>query len=119
MPHEVRNTRDFIEKLILLLLVCSFLLGLCLIQWRRQRPSFALRVVSENPPFPVAPPTVPLNSATAEELSLLPGIGPKLAERIVFFRSRQGSFAALEELQKVEGIGPKLYQKILPFLRLQ
>lgn len=48
-----------------------------------------------------------LNRATAEELEILPGIGPSLAERIVHYRQNTGGFKKVEELLKVPGIGPK------------
>ena len=115
-PQEFWN---FIERLTLFTLTFSFLLGLGFVQFRRQQPSFSLQVVSENPPLPVASPTISLNSATAEQLTRLPGVGPKLAERIVAAHSRQGCFTALEELLKIKGIGPKLYSRIAPYLRIE
>jgi competence ComEA-like helix-hairpin-helix protein len=48
-----------------------------------------------------------LNSASVRELSLLPGIGPVLAKRIVQNRRRQGNFESVQALQRVYGIGPK------------
>lgn len=47
-----------------------------------------------------------LNSASVRELSLLPGIGPVLAHRIVQNRQRLGRFASVQSLQRVHGIGP-------------
>jgi competence protein ComEA len=49
---------------------------------------------------------VNVNTATAEELQTLPGIGPALARRIVEHRAAQGPFRSAEELEKVPGIGP-------------
>lgn len=51
---------------------------------------------------------VHINSATAEELDTLPGVGPALAERIIAYRELNGPFTALEDLDHVEGIGPAL-----------
>lgn len=47
-----------------------------------------------------------LNTATAEELEQLRGIGPSLAEAIVRYRSEYGPFSSVEELTEVSGIGP-------------
>lgn len=49
---------------------------------------------------------VDLNQATAEELSLLPGIGPQLAARIIERREKVGAYRSAEELLQVPGIGP-------------
>jgi len=49
---------------------------------------------------------IDLNAATPEELEALPGIGAKLAARIVEDRQRRGAFATLGDLGRVPGIGP-------------
>ena len=50
---------------------------------------------------------VPLNQAAADDLQLVPGIGPVLAERIVEVRGEQGGFRSFEDLGAIKGIGPK------------
>jgi competence protein ComEA len=50
--------------------------------------------------------TVHLNSATAEQLDGLDGIGPSLAARIVAWRTAHGGFHTVEDLGQVTGIGP-------------
>jgi competence ComEA-like helix-hairpin-helix protein len=49
-----------------------------------------------------------INTATKEELVLLPGIGPTYSQRIIEFRP----FNRIEDLQKVKGIGPKIFARI-------
>ncbi len=51
---------------------------------------------------------VNLNTATAQDLDTLPGIGPVLAQRIVAHRSEQGLFRSVDELDDVPGIGPAI-----------
>ncbi|MFN7171892.1 MAG: helix-hairpin-helix domain-containing protein [Fimbriimonadaceae bacterium] len=59
-----------------------------------------------------------LNTVTVEELQLIPGVGPALAQRIVEYRNRSGGFRSLEELLAVEGIGQGNYRKIAEYLYL-
>jgi competence protein ComEA len=59
-----------------------------------------------------------LNSATAEQLDALPGIGPSKATLIVQYREAHGRFQTLEELKNVKGIGDKTYMKLAPLLQL-
>ena len=48
---------------------------------------------------------VNVNTATAEELTRLPGVGEALAERIIAYRQENGPFRTAEELMNVNGIG--------------
>lgn len=48
-----------------------------------------------------------LNRARADELDLLPGIGPRLAQRLVAERQARGGWQDLAELERVRGIGPR------------
>jgi competence protein ComEA len=52
---------------------------------------------------------VNLNSATAEQLESLPGVGPVLAQRIVDWRQTHGGFRSVEQLREVSGIGAAKY----------
>lgn len=53
-----------------------------------------------------------LNSATAEQLDTLPGVGEVMAKRIVDWRSGHGGFTTVEQLRDVEGIGESKYRKL-------
>lgn len=55
---------------------------------------------------------VNVNTATATELEQLPGIGAKVAARIVDYRTKKGPFRKLEELMNVQGIGEKSFLKL-------
>jgi len=59
---------------------------------------------------------VNLNSATLDQLATLPGIGPKVAERILEYRTKNGGFKKIEELMNVKGIGEKSFLKIKPLV---
>ena len=49
---------------------------------------------------------VNVNTATADQLETLPGIGPVLAQRIIDFREKNGPFTSVDQLEDVSGIGP-------------
>ncbi|MBC7247844.1 MAG: helix-hairpin-helix domain-containing protein [Actinobacteria bacterium] len=55
---------------------------------------------------------VNINTADADELEKLPGIGPTLAERIVSYRENNGGFRSVEDLKKVSGIGEKKFAEL-------
>ena len=57
-----------------------------------------------------------LNSATAAQLQLLPGIGEKLSASIVSWREEHGRFRTVEELLQVPGIGEKRLAEIRDLL---
>ena len=66
-----------------------------------------------------APATVVnINSATAEQLDALPGVGAKLAARIIEYRQKNGGFKKLEDLMNVQGIGEKNFLKLKPLITL-
>ncbi len=56
--------------------------------------------------------SINLNKAGISLLSQIPGIGPKLAQRIIDYRSQHGAFNHLDELRKVHGIGPAKLARI-------
>lgn len=55
-----------------------------------------------------------INTASATELALLPGVGPSLAAAIVTYRVKHGRFASVAALDSVPGIGPKRLAEITP-----
>ena len=57
-----------------------------------------------------------LNRATEEDFDALPGIGPRLAERILEYRKSAGAFHSLDELRAVKGIGKKTFEQIRPLV---
>ena len=61
---------------------------------------------------------VNLNSASLEQLTMLPGVGEKKAQAIINHRTAN-PFKAIENLTEVKGIGPKQFEKMRAFLTLQ
>jgi competence protein ComEA len=57
-----------------------------------------------------------LNRATEQDFDALPGIGPRLAERIMAYRQSVGGFHSLDGLQAVKGIGKKKFDRIRPLV---
>ena len=53
-----------------------------------------------------------INTSGADELVLLPGIGPSIAQRIVDYRTEHGLFQNIEELMNVPGIGQAKYESL-------
>ncbi len=59
-----------------------------------------------------------INSATIEDLEALPGIGPKIANRIIEYRESNGAFKNLNELKNIYGIGEKKFSSIQELISL-
>ncbi|WP_413115338.1 helix-hairpin-helix domain-containing protein [Streptomyces sp. CY1] len=61
--------------------------------------------------------SVSLNSATAEQLDTLPGVGPVLARHIIDYRTQHGGFRSIDELREVNGIGERRFADLRPLVR--
>ncbi len=60
-----------------------------------------------------------VNTAPAESLLLLPGIGPVMSARIIAYRDSVGAFDSIESLIDVPGIGPKTLEAIRELVRVK
>ncbi|MFC8146078.1 helix-hairpin-helix domain-containing protein [Streptomyces paradoxus] len=64
---------------------------------------------------PAAP--VSLNTATADQLDTLPGVGPVLAQHIIDYRTQHGGFRSVDELREVNGIGDRRFADLRNLVR--
>ncbi|MFQ5953008.1 MAG: ComEA family DNA-binding protein [Candidatus Omnitrophota bacterium] len=62
---------------------------------------------------------VNINTATAEELQTIPGIGEVYALRIIEYRNSRGSFGTESDLLNIEGIGEKKLEKIREYIKFE
>ena len=60
-----------------------------------------------------------LNTATEEQLLLLPMVGPAKAERIVAWRKKNGGFKRVADLRHVKGFGYKSFKRLEPYLEIK
>lgn len=68
-------------------------------------------------PLPSQPPgKIDINTATAAQLDLLPGVGPSIAQRIIDYREKKGRFSRPEDLVAVPGIGEKTFAQMQPYV---
>jgi len=63
--------------------------------------------------------TVNINTATAEQLDALPGIGPTKAQAIIDYRNEHGRFNSIEDIQNVKGIKEGEFSKIKDSIRVR
>ena len=82
------------------------------------KPDF-IAVPNENQPQQSVqdkPALLNINTASAEELETLSGIGPQMAQRIIQYREEHGNFTSVDALTKVKGLGEKTLEKLKPFI---
>ena len=58
---------------------------------------------------------IDLNEATGAEVTLLPGVGPRLAQRIREDRAEHGPFGTVDDLARVPGVGRGIVERIRPY----
>ena len=86
-------------------------LGVTWLRWHRVPVALSADAI-----FPLPDMRLDLNAASEAELTVLPGIGPRLAERIVTERLAAGPFATVDSLTRVGGVGPATVDRIRPYV---
>ncbi len=76
--------------------------------WQLQRPAAAYVPAAVHTAAPEAPTLIDINTATAEELTALPGLGPRKAAALVAYREAHGPFAMLADAAAVKGISLRM-----------
>ncbi|PLV59803.1 ComEA family DNA-binding protein [Thermotoga sp. KOL6] len=99
---------------IALLLVLAFFIILGIVTDKESIPADKKVDSQKLIPFPID-----LNSASIEELTSIPGIGPVKAQRIVEYRETHGGFSSVKDLINVSGIGEKTLDKISKYITVK
>ncbi|MBI5372167.1 MAG: helix-hairpin-helix domain-containing protein [Sphingobacteriales bacterium] len=77
------------------------------------------RMFTERPAPATGPATVEINSADTASFIALPGIGSKLAQRIIHFRGKLGGFYSINQVAETFGLSDSVFRRIQPYLRLE
>lgn len=103
------------ERKVLLFLSVLFALGLVLRVFQKTTGcNFCLiNLFSDKE----ASDAVNINTATKEELVALPGIGEKIADVIIAYRTSQGGFKNLDELKKIKWMNGAKFDRLKPYLK--
>lgn len=80
-------------------------------------------VFADEPAQPSAAPNaagvVNINTADVAQLSMLPRVGAKAAQRIVDYRRDHGNFKKTSDLMQVKGFGEKSFERIAPYVTVE
>ena len=109
-----------LERGILIFLVVALIAGLTVSALRKLRPPYKVTIEKFNEKeYKIATDDVGLsdqkidiNSASAEDLMKIKGIGKTISERIVEYRYNNGSFTSIDDIKNVKGVGVALFEKI-------
>ena len=93
-------------------------LALCLVLFCSSTPAPAQTTDANPAAKTAAAGKININSATAEQLATLPGVGPATARLIIEYRTKAGKFNRVEELMNVRGIGEKRFEALKDLLTL-
>jgi competence protein ComEA len=98
------------KKLVTLCVVLSVVAVLASSAYAEEKPAAAKASNDRN--------LISINNAGVDELVKLPRVGPKIAQRIVDYRQKNGKFKKLEDLMNVSGIGEKIFKSLEDMIKL-
>jgi competence protein ComEA len=118
------------REIVIISVLAAFLVaGFAVSAYKKSRPPAIVRIGQFEPSDMIAKaydsyptynlPTVNINTASLKDLMQLDGIGKVLAERIIEYRTINGSFVLVEDIKKVKGISDKLFRRIKDNLRIE
>lgn len=106
------NAKERVMKLFSLPVLGAFLLGITSITFSVNAESQATKPTKNNVEEVVKLELVNVNTANAEQLATLPGIGESRALRIINYREQNGKIKSLEELNEIKGFGERSIAKL-------
>lgn len=59
-----------------------------------------------------------INTATTEQLQIIPGIGPAISQRIIAYRSEYGPFTCIDDVANVKGVGKSLLSRLETYITI-
>lgn len=117
------------QRIALILLSALLLAGALILHVRHSRPLCKISVVNgvvereltlaQTVKMLKEARKVDPNTASAEELISIPGIGPGLASRIVEYRDKGNAFLTYDDLTRIPGIGPKKLEKMREYVKFK
>lgn len=111
-----RHTPGSLAALLLIGSLFGFSTTACVKLAHRPSSSVSQFAPVPAPALEQATPLVNINTASAEELERLPGIGRGIAARIISYRERYGRFRRAEHLLIVRGIGDRRFRRLRAFV---
>ena len=126
MSESQKKRNDFVPAIMfgIIFIVFAGIIILSCYQWNRVDESNSDSTVSfeyvtvkkDNDSVPETDSLININTATAEELDRLPGIGAKKSEAIVEYRNNNGNFKTIDDIKNVPGIGDGIFEQIKDFI---